>query len=61
MDESIYVQNGYENRQDYLQSLADDHGMDISDVMMIADTLGENEDFDGLVSSLEDYAVMMGL
>jgi len=61
MDESVYEQNGYENRQDYLQSLADDHGMDISDVMMIADTLGENEDFDGLVSSLEDYAVMMGL
>jgi len=51
---SIYTDNGYENRQDYLESLADEYGVDISTVMAAADVLGPNEDFDGLVTMLED-------
>ena len=48
--------HGHENRLAYLVSLADDTGVDLDIVMALADTLGANEDFDGLVTSLEDYA-----
>ena len=51
----IYQKNGYENRMDYLKSLADDNGVPLSDVVFLADILGPEEDFDGLVSDLEDY------
>jgi hypothetical protein len=53
--EDIYISNGYKDRNDYLNSLADDMGIDRESVDMIADMLGESEDFDGLVSALEDY------
>ena len=52
---TVYQQNGYESRKEYLVSLADDFGMDRQTVFFIADMLGENEDFDGLITSLEDY------
>ena len=48
--------HGHENRRAYLLSLADDLGVDIQTVFMLADLLGADEDFDGLVTSLEDYA-----
>ena len=51
-----YIDHGHENRQAYLVSLADDIGVDIQTVFMLADLLGPDEDFDGLVTSLEDYA-----
>jgi hypothetical protein len=54
---SIYSKHGYKDRQDYLSNLADNFGIDLSEVITIADLLGENEDFDGLVSSLEDYCL----
>lgn len=53
-----YVKNGYENRRDYLNSISEDFGIDIDVVLMTADLLGENEDFDGLISSLQDYEDM---
>jgi hypothetical protein len=53
-----YTANGYKNREDYLQSLAKDFGIDRSAVSMISDMLGPSEDFDGLVSALEDFADM---
>jgi hypothetical protein len=53
---SIYTDNGYENRKDYLENLADDLGLELDMVMTMADLLGPNEDFDGLVTSLEDYS-----
>ena len=52
---NIYTDNGYENREDYLQSLADENEVDISVVHALADVLGENEDFDGLVTGLQDF------
>lgn len=52
---TVYQDNGFENRQDYLESLAEDFGIDIEIVESLADLLGESEDFDGLVTSLEDY------
>ena len=50
----IYTDNGYTNRHDYLNSLAEDYGIDLNTVLAIADMLGPSEDFDGLVTALED-------
>jgi len=49
-----YQELGFETRKQYLESLADDFGISKQKVMMIADLLGETEDFDGLITSLED-------
>lgn len=51
---SIYEENGYENRRDYLQSLAEEYGLSYKEVSTIAELLGPSEDFDGLISTLED-------
>jgi len=51
---NIYQENGYTDRKDYLNGLADDLGVDIETVLLTADLLGESEDFDGLVSMLEE-------
>lgn len=51
---SVYQENGYENREAYLLSLADQFGVDYATVYALADVLGPNEDFDGLVSMIED-------
>ncbi len=51
---SIYEDNGYKNRKDYLNSLAEDYGVGVSEVYALAEILGDTEDFDGLVSALED-------
>jgi len=53
---SIYKDEGYENRKDYLNHLADDFGIERDTVYSIASMLGSSEDFDGLVTALEDYA-----
>lgn len=52
--DNVYEMNGYADRQDYLDDLADNMGLDRDVVFMLADLLGEDEDFDGLVTSLED-------
>lgn len=45
------------DREDYLSSIAEDYGLDLEQVVrLIADLLGPTEDFDGLVSALEDEA-----
>ena len=51
---SIYTEQGYESRQDYLNSLAEDYGVDINLVLVAASMLGPNEDFDGLVTTIQD-------
>jgi hypothetical protein len=53
-----YTSQGYKDRDDYLNTLADDRGIDRTAVYMIADILGETEDFDGLVSELEDFGCL---
>ena len=55
---SIYTDEGYESRRDYLTSLADDFGVDEETVFAIAGMLGSGEDFDGLVTELEDYQAL---
>jgi len=53
---SQYTEQGYENRRDYLDTLADDLGIDRATVYTMAQLLGPSEDFDGLVTMLEDHA-----
>ncbi len=51
----IYKANGYESRKHYLASLAEEYGLDLKSVVYpIAEILGPNEDFDGLITSLQD-------
>lgn len=52
--EDIYTKNGYEDRAAYLESVADQYGVDLDTVAMVADLLGPTEDFDGLISMIED-------
>jgi hypothetical protein len=56
MTMSIYTDEGYTSRRDYLENLADDMGIDRQTVFTLAAMLGSNEDFDGLVTTLEDIA-----
>lgn len=50
----VYIDHGYENRAHYLRCLAEDNGDGIDTVQAVADILGPNEDFDGLVNAIED-------
>lgn len=56
--QDIYKQKGYKDRTDYLNSLADEYGVSKAVVYGLADILGPSEDFDGLVSMIEDVAYM---
>ena len=52
MTHNPYKAAGYENRRDYLESLTEDYPADV--VYALADILGPGEDFDGLITALED-------
>lgn len=56
---NIYVENGYANRREYLDSLAEEFGIDNGTVYAVASILGKSEDFDGLICELEDYVCML--
>ena len=49
-----YQANGYANRRAYLESLCEEYDRTI--VYALAGVLGASEDFDGLVTTLEDYS-----
>lgn len=49
---SIYTENGYANRKEYLNELRDEYGSDM--VNTLISVLPASEDFDGLVTALED-------
>ena len=51
---NIYQEHGYKGRKDYLRCLAEDMGIDPVTVYSLANMLGSDEDFDGLVTALED-------
>ena len=53
---NIYVEQGYKNRKDYLETIADTYCVPVGDVFTLASILGSDEDFDGLVTRIEDYA-----
>lgn len=47
-------EQGYDDLQDYLQCLSEDYGVEYNSVLIVADLLGEDELFDGLVSAIEN-------
>ena len=51
---NAYTENGYKNRREYLDSLSEDMGIDRETVFALAGMLGPSEDFDGLITTLED-------
>lgn len=51
MANNAYQENGFNNRKEYLADLAEEYG---EKVYYLAELLGPSEDFDGLVSMLED-------
>lgn len=51
---NIYKEKGYFSRRDYLRSLADEYDLPDDVVYQAAEVLGPSEDFDGLLSMLED-------
>jgi hypothetical protein len=53
---NVYTENGYKSREDYLKSLAEDYGLTFKEVKVFSDTLGPTEDFDALVSTIQDYS-----
>ena len=48
---TIYTDNGYANRTEYLNELREEYG-DLVDILV--GVLPSSEDFDGLVTALED-------
>jgi hypothetical protein len=56
---SIYTDNGYTSRSDYLAELAAENDLPIATVHALASILGPSEDFDGLVTACEDAAAEM--
>jgi hypothetical protein len=56
---NVYKRHGYANRDEYLEGLADEYGVDLDVVYNLADVLGPNEDFDGLPMMLEDAAMCL--
>lgn len=53
MDEmSVYREQGYQDRRAYLEGLAEEYPREA--VFALASMLGPSEDFDGLVTALED-------
>lgn len=54
MERDVYEENGYDSRDDYLNSLSEEYDVPADAVYALAEVLGPDEDFDGLVSNLED-------
>lgn len=55
-ENNIYQEKGYKNRKDYLECLTEEFDLPRQIVFKFAQFLGETEDFDGLVTMLEDFA-----
>jgi len=53
LTEKDFKANGYNNRQHYLECIADDYGVPLEVVITMADIM-PGEEFDGLIVALED-------
>ena len=56
---TIYQEEGFANRREYLKALAEDYGVPVKVVFALASILGPDEDFDALVTEIEDYSCCM--
>lgn len=54
-----YTFQGYKNREDYLKYLADTNGVPLEAVTLLAEVLGEDEDFDALATETEDLGWLL--
>lgn len=54
VERCIYKQNGYTSRSHYIECLSEDYNVPLDTVEALADLYGEVEDFDGLVTALQD-------
>jgi hypothetical protein len=54
MDDDEHDPYEGQTRDEYLADLAEDYGLPVYVVQTLADMLGSDEDFDGLVSAMED-------
>ena len=52
--ETVYQSQGFESSREYYSYLAEENDVPLNTVLMLADVLGPNEDFAGLVSAVED-------
>ena len=53
----IYQDFGYDSRDHYLRVIAEKYGIKIDTVLYLAEILGDNEDFDGLLTMLEEIEI----
>jgi hypothetical protein len=53
--DNVYQEHGYKDRNEYLVSLSEEYSMPQQNILFLAEMLGENDDFDGLINALEDY------
>lgn len=51
-DNSVYQEHGFDNREAYLADLAEQYGAEL--VEALTSILPPSEDFDGLITELED-------
>ena len=49
-----YEEEDCADRAEYLEALTDEYGVSLREVLALADVLGPDEDFDGLLTSLQD-------
>lgn len=54
IDLARYQEEGAEDRIDYFLNLYHHYGVDVEITIMLADMLGPDEDFDGLITTIED-------
>ncbi len=47
--------NGFDDREQYLESIADPYDVSIDLAYAVTDILGPDEDFDGLVAAIGDF------
>jgi len=55
---NAYQMNGYNSREDYLRSISEENGIEYSVVLQLAQMLGAEEDFDGLVVTIEENSLI---
>jgi len=59
-ERNVYQEKGFKDREEYLESIGEDYDIPAGFIEAMSDVLGESEDFDGLLSSMEDYESMFG-
>lgn len=55
--ETVYEKKGYQSREDYLEQLSEDYDVPLDMVIELSELLTQEEDFDGLLSALNDYSL----